>query len=710
MFLATSNPTLAYEGLDPMHGHAVIQARRVGETLPEDFQIPLGEYEGIVELAATVRASESDNTYASYTNAEPYQLKNVEAALRQQLETRGGIALAFVADYSAAFPSGNEEEFHKQAEEMLATIPCFRIEGATTTIGYHVVTSYRAIERECGRVTAAVQNQLGLEQPPKVAVILIYCHGLRTKLKIDYPSYNNPGSLRVDRVPGFVRGITRYATHDLTIALYACSAGRANKPNADSSDVFGRVHPCEERGGDSLGWTLYRELRRRGVAHPTVWAHTTAAHTTRNPYLRVFCSKGFADLPNLLTQTPRLQPSFMNAYTAVFRHGDYSAGTSAFIKHLRNSNMLREACTMSAYYLPWEWNGGTDATDKETGFRQQTHDAMREIYDRLVDLMPATAAIADELEYEQLSDEQAGTKNPRPRAHIIGLVQGYDSATLSQNFQYSEFEDYQWVDHLSVDLARKLQLLRYRFNGGLAPKRLKHNGEGVIVIPSSNTKTNRQRLLNKAVEMVNEGLIKSADLVNDQIHISRGVDLLAVVRFIHTEMMNNRVSDDANFIRENNDIDVWDLLSPIDSTKGLYDAFERWYQMVRNRGPWDYKGTIRQNHGEWAYDDSNGRAYGLDIWANLHYGYLGMDLGFSATVLSSAAGFAQWRAGTVPDGTWDRTLDEMGNFLAALDDPKDQEAIQIGIDLWTKYKEQVTVDLILNEVRARADSLNTKSY
>lgn len=75
--------------------------------------------------------------------------------------------------------------------------------------------------------------------------------------------------------------------------------------------------------------------------------------------------------------------------------------------------------------------------------------------------------------------------------------------------------------------------------------------------------------------------------------------------------------------------------------------------------------------------------------------------GLGEWVLLSGAGVAQWMDRTVPEGYWRRRFDEIGDadFLAALDDPRDQAAIRLGYDLWTEYGAALTQDVLLDRVR-----------
>ncbi|KYH30783.1 hypothetical protein CLTEP_24920 [Clostridium tepidiprofundi DSM 19306] len=97
-----------------------------------------------------------------------------------------------------------------------------------------------------------------------------------------------------------------------------------------------------------------------------------------------------------------------------------------------------------------------------------------------------------------------------------------------------------------------------------------------------------------------------------------------------------------------------------------------WVGKVREGGDWDYKRELGWNTeykiiigGKVDY------VYGEDI-GNIHYGYTGRSVGFSQVTLKSAAGLVQVLSGTAKK-EW---------FNSYFDDPKDQYAIQRGIDMY----------------------------
>jgi len=84
------------------------------------------------------------------------------------------------------------------------------------------------------------------------------------------------------------------------------------------------------------------------------------------------------------------------------------------------------------------------------------------------------------------------------------------------------------------------------------------------------------------------------------------------------------------------------------------------------------------------------RLYRMDIWSNIHYGYVGRGSGFSEAELTGGAGPEQIGADLcshfVADSeTMPHRSPGADNWMSAWDDPSDNAAIQIGIHLWSQY-------------------------
>lgn len=181
-----------------------------------------------------------------------------------------------------------------------------------------------------------------------------------------------------------------------------------------------------------------------------------------------------------------------------------------------------------------------------------------------------------------------------------------------------------------------------------------------------------------------------------------------VVGYIHGEMTTNVSSSNANYIRNN--LTLGRLMPAPGNLIFMFNAYKRWFDMVKPGGPWDHKAHISSTYGQWSQDTVSNKEYFFDIWSNVHYGYVGKACGFSDWDLLNGAGAAQVMAGTVPEGYWRRRFERLGDadVLAAFDDPKDQAAIRLGISLWGNHGTGVTSAQILAAARGMAGSLSTR--
>lgn len=132
-------------------------------------------------------------------------------------------------------------------------------------------------------------------------------------------------------------------------------------------------------------------------------------------------------------------------------------------------------------------------------------------------------------------------------------------------------------------------------------------------------------------------------------------------------------------------------------------AYAMWTERVAPGRPWDHKPVLKnmllgkfnygwQKHGE--YD------YFYDIWSNIHYGYVGVALGFSAAEMINGAGLAQ-----ALDDYWnDRPghhHPQNGAWPASADDIPDHISIQLGTDLYSEVKPSaLTTDILLQKLAA----------
>ncbi|GGG13963.1 hypothetical protein GCM10010912_67970 [Paenibacillus albidus] len=95
---------------------------------------------------------------------------------------------------------------------------------------------------------------------------------------------------------------------------------------------------------------------------------------------------------------------------------------------------------------------------------------------------------------------------------------------------------------------------------------------------------------------------------------------------------------------------------------------EEFVSKVKTRGPWDYKFPYGYSK-PWIF--AGVTTTGEDL-GNIHYGYVGRAAGFTDLILKSAAGVYQIYSGTY----------HIGWYASYFDDPKDQIAIQRGLNYW----------------------------
>lgn len=108
--------------------------------------------------------------------------------------------------------------------------------------------------------------------PASLETLALFCHGWPTGVQAGF---------QLPHVRGLARELKAVAAPELRVILYCCSTGADN----DGSDADERQPGPGGDGG--FADRLRDELAAVGV-RATVWGHSTAGHTTRNPYLRAF--------------------------------------------------------------------------------------------------------------------------------------------------------------------------------------------------------------------------------------------------------------------------------------------------------------------------------------------------------------------------------------------------------------------------------------
>jgi hypothetical protein len=138
-------------------------------------------------------------------------------------------------------------------------------------------------------------------------------------------------------------------------------------------------------------------------------------------------------------------------------------------------------------------------------------------------------------------------------------------------------------------------------------------------------------------------------------------------------------------------------------------AYEMWTERVAPNRPWDHKPILRHkpeasgkiNVGWQKYGQDD---YFYDIWSNIHYGYVGIAIGFSASELIGGAGLAQALCDGINDVRhmrWPTMQNhpQNGSWPSSADDIPDHISTQLGIDLYATIKPAaLTTDLLLRRI------------
>jgi hypothetical protein len=205
-------------------------------------------------------------------------------------------------------------------------------------------------------------------------------------------------------------------------------------------------------------------------------------------------------------------------------------------------------------------------------------------------------------------------------------------------------------------------------------------------------------------------------------------DAIPVAEFIVSEMKKNPFTTEGKKITEANRFDPaaenarWSALPWYAKLGGMPDyygmaagqkvaAYQMWAERVAPNRPWDHKPVIRHtlqakgnfNLGWQKYGQDD---YFYDIWSNIHYGYVGVAIGFSANELIGGAGLAQAASDAGRDvlhGHWPTMQNhpQNGAWPNSADDVPDHISIQLGIDLYAAAKpDALTADLLLRKIAA----------
>jgi hypothetical protein len=173
-----------------------------------------------------------------------------------------------------------------------------------------------------------------------------------------------------------------------------------------------------------------------------------------------------------------------------------------------------------------------------------------------------------------------------------------------------------------------------------------------------NTAVEVNRLLDQGAEQA--GRIRTAVAVEYQAGGGGYAEFDDINQFIYSELVNNPKSADGEHIRN---------LLELNTTGGTAAALVEWAAIVWPGADWDHKPDILAmtvgNNNTTPVPGVPG-SIRHDFWSNLHFGYVGLDIGFDGETLRQGADAAD--------------LADRGDT-----DPADDVAVRIGIELREQY-------------------------
>ncbi len=173
---------------------------------------------------------------------------------------------------------------------------------------------------------------------------------------------------------------------------------------------------------------------------------------------------------------------------------------------------------------------------------------------------------------------------------------------------------------------------------------------------------------------------------DDGVDIEEG-DFIDITEWVIWQMKWNSQGEDA------------EVLSEMNSGMGMRaSAWFKWRDLVKNGSTWDFKPRFNRARIEYVMID--GKLFRIDIVANIHFGFVGNQVGFTALELHAGAGIAQQTSGDAAKGS----LFYFG------DEPVDAHAIQFGIQLSNTYGTDFTYDEFIHLFNLYVDAGLFEAY
>lgn len=151
------------------------------------------------------------------------------------------------------------------------------------------------------------------------------------------------------------------------------------------------------------------------------------------------------------------------------------------------------------------------------------------------------------------------------------------------------------------------------------------------------------------------------------------------------------------------------FIQPPDPISLQLSAISLWIEMVDTDKPWDHKKKIQEKfssvsvknrpfvgrnkqikYSQISYHKYKYHDYFLDVWSNIHYGFIGRFCGFSENTLLTGSDFQQF-------------VSNVKNLNFSGDDPSDKITMQLGMDLYNIYSnniEKLNYQIILDALES----------
>ena len=228
-------------------------------------------------------------------------------------------------------------------------------------------------------------------------------------------------------------------------------------------------------------------------------------------------------------------------------------------------------------------------------------------------------------------------------------------------------------------------------------------------ITETNKKTERQIRIAACNHI--DGAVQVAQYIVDEIQTNVNSPVAHRMRYHLTGELSNqlkRIFDKADAsIMQISKQTGYPIAGASHRSRSKITAAELWIGQVNTRKPWDHKNKIREKFktvsvhrplpsDQWSetfYHKYKEYDYYIDVWSNIHYGYVGRSVGFTENELLTGSNIAQYVSNAVQREISGDTTD-------------DKTAIKIGIELYEKYNlsKNITASIVLSEITSQPNN------